>query len=657
MESRLKESAAIGVTALDFRPLPIRVKYGHRELAQSYVRRALERNGLPERRFMTRLVISHRGVNRGDPNKTVRTLAQQFGQLSNAHLDHALAAPAHSDGSTCVRCLMGFTERLGCHACGDGSTFEQYAHVGHFVCKRHKLWTGPGARKRDQVPIGADVLAADESFNRLYRSGRLSPPTFIEIEQIIDRWARLVDTKLTPPEAFVLSMKLARLITSNEFHHQIGQPHLDVVVAYGRLADAVDRLQLKCDVPITDGLWLLLRPSLLAVREKQANSVRSPVFTDPHELVLGVQPKKKQPPSDFALFFSPMRTCPSEQWLDFHARRFHFGVHANTRYEARALGSGSKRFICARGHRFAVDPRHLIEAMAHGNEGCRFCQFDSPSHTEPSLATEFPAVAADWCHELNGELKPEYIRSKSRKLVWWICRYGHEPYRLNPSMRAAGRGCTTCSPIRTGVPDSLASEWDRVRNTQGPEKYGSWSRHVAWWVCAKHGHSYAMAIAHRNRGTGCPYCYGRSVLAGYNDLESTHTQLAKEWDMDKNDLRPSDVLAKSGSAGWWICPKGHSFRAIIRARAKQGSGCPVCARGGLEPGRNDLLSQHPYLAQLWDSAANSELRPDQVAQFSWRMVAWTCPVGHSFLKRPADMVRSRGQCSVCGVRPIQTTLA
>lgn len=34
--------------------------------------------------------------------------------------------------------------------------------------------------------------------------------------------------------------------------------------------------------------------------------------------------------------------------------------------------------------------------------------------------------------------------------------------------------------------------------------------------------------------TRCPYCTGRKVLAGFNDLASLFPKLAKEWDAELN---------------------------------------------------------------------------------------------------------------------------
>ena len=39
----------------------------------------------------------------------------------------------------------------------------------------------------------------------------------------------------------------------------------------------------------------------------------------------------------------------------------------------------------------------------------------------------------------------------------------------------------------------------------------------------------------------CPVCAEREVLAGYNDLATTDSQLLSEWDYEQNKLKPTQV--------------------------------------------------------------------------------------------------------------------
>jgi hypothetical protein len=82
--------------------------------------------------------------------------------------------------------------------------------------------------------------------------------------------------------------------------------------------------------------------------------------------------------------------------------------------------------------------------------------------------------------------------------------------------------------------------------------------------------------------SGCPYCSNKAVLIGYNDLATTHPELAAQaegWD-------PTTVVAGSNKKRKWRCGEGHIWNAVVGTRAggaMGGSGCPSCARYGFNP--------------------------------------------------------------------------
>ena len=69
------------------------------------------------------------------------------------------------------------------------------------------------------------------------------------------------------------------------------------------------------------------------------------------------------------------------------------------------------------------------------------------------------------------------------------------------------------------------------------------------------------------------------VLKGYNDLLTVNPILANEWNYSKNgSLKPEDLIAGSELNVWWVCCKGHEWKATPNSRTNKGSGCPFCAR-------------------------------------------------------------------------------
>lgn len=113
----------------------------------------------------------------------------------------------------------------------------------------------------------------------------------------------------------------------------------------------------------------------------------------------------------------------------------------------------------------------------------------------------------------------------------------------------------------------LLDEWDDGRNLPlTPQTITYGSKRAAWWRCAN-GHTWRAVLYTRTGGARCPYCTGRRVQPGFNDLASVHPELARQWDYAKNaPLVPADISAGSGRSVWWRCEKGHSWRALIRSR-------------------------------------------------------------------------------------------
>ena len=200
------------------------------------------------------------------------------------------------------------------------------------------------------------------------------------------------------------------------------------------------------------------------------------------------------------------------------------------------------------------------------------------------LQTVNPELAKEWNYEKNGELTPENVVVGSVKKVWWKCKEGHE---WQASLNARSRtGCPYCVNRRIvkGYNDLattnslLLEEWDFEKNNAegiSPYSISSGSGKKVYWLCKK-GHSYLQAICNRSKRVGCPYCAGKKVLQGYNDLTTTNPQLAMEWNYEKNgELTPEKISAGSGKKVWWKCKEGHEWSAIVSNRSK-GFGCPVC---------------------------------------------------------------------------------
>ena len=126
------------------------------------------------------------------------------------------------------------------------------------------------------------------------------------------------------------------------------------------------------------------------------------------------------------------------------------------------------------------------------------------------------------------------------------------------------------------VHPELVSEWSEKNLPLKPDEVNAKSRKNVWWRCGKCGNEWKSVINARVKGTVCPVCAEREVLAGYNDLATTDSQLLSEWDYEQNKLKPTQVSRTSAKRAWWKCSLGHSWKAKISDRTILKGKCTVC---------------------------------------------------------------------------------
>ena len=258
------------------------------------------------------------------------------------------------------------------------------------------------------------------------------------------------------------------------------------------------------------------------------------------------------------------------------------------------------------------------------------------------LGSKRPDVARQLDPELNGGLRAEDLHAHAGAMVWWRGPCGHV-WREKVSMRSmrVDDSCPYCknrkllrgfNDLATAHP-GLAAEWDFERNGDlGPDGIVSGSARRVWWRCGR-GHAWRMSAYNRTGGAdrGCPYCGDRKVLKGYNDLRTTHPEIAREWNKERNgDLKPTDVITSSNKRVWWKCKEGHEWSGPIANRARRGKadpGCPYCSGRTVLAGFNDLAATHPGIAAMWHPRMNRRLEPAGVQAVSRKPAWWRgeCP--------------------------------
>lgn len=240
-------------------------------------------------------------------------------------------------------------------------------------------------------------------------------------------------------------------------------------------------------------------------------------------------------------------------------------------------------WVCTKGHEWQAQIKSRV-----GGCGCPVCADREIHPADNDLATRFPQLAAQWHPTRNGSLTPDHVAPGSRRKVWWVCGKGHEWQASIASRTSGGTGCPVCAgrKILPGENDlaslfpEVAAQWHPTRNgSLTPMQISPYSNRKVWWICEK-SHAYqAVAAARTMRGVGCPYCAGKRVLAGFNDLATREPELARQWHPTLNGrLTPQMVTVSSHQKVWWECSLGHVWKAVVYSRtgAKR-CGCPVCA--------------------------------------------------------------------------------
>ena len=322
-------------------------------------------------------------------------------------------------------------------------------------------------------------------------------------------------------------------------------------------------------------------------------------------------------------------------------------------------GPGSVKKVwwkCERGHSWKA----AVYSRTAGT-GCPYCAGNRLVPGANDITTAFPEMAREWDFVRNKDITPDMVTKTSARSYWWICPKGHS-YRSSPGSRSRGCGCIYCAGKRVlkGFNDfasqypELMKEWNWNKNAGiNPDEIPCNRHKKVWWTDSK-GHSWKATTSDRINGCGCPYCAGRIVLKGFNDLATVNPDLTEEWDHERNaSLKPDMVTAGSQRSVWWKCSLGHSWRSAVCSRNGSHTGCPYCSNVKVLKGFNDFEHFHPELIHEWNQKRNEGKSPSDYTYGSHKLVWWICPQGHeyrrSFIERHAG-----GGCPYCAGSKVLT---
>lgn len=275
-----------------------------------------------------------------------------------------------------------------------------------------------------------------------------------------------------------------------------------------------------------------------------------------------------------------------------------------------------------------------------------------------SLEYKNPELARQWHPTKNLSLLPSMVGPHSSKNIWWIYPYDdpntgkHFEFEWKDTVnhRTAGRGCPflTGRKIWVGFNDLMTTnpdicrEWHYTKNEITPYDVSKGSTQKVWWIypyddpnTGKHfdfewEESVGNRVSHNYK---CPYLSGQSVWTGYNDLATTHPEIAQYWNYDKNAFTPQDISHGYNKKVWWKYPyddpnTGKHFEFEWEARITnlvRGHICPFLSNYLVWTGYNDLATTHPHLLNEWDFENNKSISPYTVSFGYSKKVWWKYP--------------------------------
>ena len=247
--------------------------------------------------------------------------------------------------------------------------------------------------------------------------------------------------------------------------------------------------------------------------------------------------------------------------------------------------------------RCPVDSRHVWWASpmnrtnAKNPTGCSVCNGKTVIPGVNDVATTHPKAAALM---VDKKLRTKLTGSSNKKVEFWCGNPKHDHWTA-PLSNVARQGtrCPQCSGRRpvSGKSD-LATTHPKLaaelvdQSLAATLKPGS-NKPVLWQCPKNPAHIWtATPYSRTAKKTGCPYCSGRKIVPGVNDLATTHPALASQL----VDQSLTTVVSKGGSEPvLWQCQVNpeHAWFATPSNRVKP-SGCPICYRLHANPSQTLL---------------------------------------------------------------------
>lgn len=329
------------------------------------------------------------------------------------------------------------------------------------------------------------------------------------------------------------------------------------------------------------------------------------------------------------------------------------------RCHAAAAAAKARRDSAKAHHRAKVTTKtvcasgHVFDEPVPMSTSCGVCSGKVIVAGVNDITTTHPDVAARW-HPDN-DRAANTVSARSTYRAKWNTSCGHVVSAPVRDRVVIPDNCAVCSgkQVQVGVNDlstthpAVAKEW-HSRNRLRPTEVTAGSGMRVWWD-GKCGHEWEARVTYRTgKGAGCPLCSRNRIVAGVNDLATTHPEVAAQWS-SRNSFSSTSVSSGSNKRVWWECGRGHVWDTTPLSRTQDGTGCPMCANRVVVAGFNDLATTHPLIAKEWHPTRNGSMLPSKITYGSRRKMWWRGTCTHEWESPVLNRVNGSG-CPRCAHR-------
>ena len=309
---------------------------------------------------------------------------------------------------------------------------------------------------------------------------------------------------------------------------------------------------------------------------------------------------------------------------------------------------------CDEGHNFDFPIFRMVKD--HDEFYCPVCAETRLVVGVNDFASNYPELAKEWSP--SNERKPEEYFKSSVLRVKWICPNCTHEYEASLDEKVNGYSCPVCDGRLTVVGKNdlatthpkLAKEYSSS-NSVDLSKIRKELKMSVWWTCSKCGGDYRYPINEREEDDStCPFCSGKKVLAGFNDLKTLKPTLYDRVAKSYKEVYPV-IPYKPESSLLWVCPTCHGEYTDTVENIENGiNNCPYCTGDKLMVGFNDLKTLHPELESEW-STSNPPM--ETILLKYVKPFKWICPIcGGEYSATIQEQLNGEDKCLYCAGRKV-----